>query len=181
LAVQLLPGAGWLAGHATHMPGLAPDPAQASPGPQATTPLQGSPWRARRHLPVVVSFVKAALQAQEKKLVQTPSMLLTWGSPLQSDEPCPQTGGEQKQYGPSPHCAPYGAQSAPLMQLTGSFPSEQAAWTWQIPGQSAPPLLGSQLSLGSSMQAWPCGHVVPTNPPQTIRQRGAQLAQVASK
>src|SRR5205085_9120716 len=38
----------------------------------------------------------------------------------------------------------------------------------QMPPQSAPPLLGSQLSLGSSTQLWPAVQGKPPNPPQWV-------------
>ena len=39
----------------------------------------------------------------------------------------------------------------------------------QIPGQSAPPLVGSQVSLGSSTQVLPSGHCAAVMPPQAWR------------
>ena len=48
----------------------------------------------------------------------------------------------------------------------GRFETARGIAYLQIPGQSAPPLVGSQVSLGSSSQVLPSGHCAPVMPPQ---------------
>ena len=89
--------------------------------------------------------------------------------------------GSQSSLGSSTHSDPSAHGSAPIPphcvgaaplsdlppSLTCGVPASPVVLTvgWQMPLQSAPPLLGSQVSFGSSRQVFPVEHVLPDMPP----------------
>src|SRR6266700_3544256 len=72
-----------------------------------------------------------------------------------------------------------GTHEQTLGELSNFVPATQATfWMhWHMPPQSAPPLFGSQLSLGSSTHLPKPGHWMPAMPPQnTLGASGTHAA-----